>query len=204
MKIHNVEQGSEEWYAVRSGIATASEFSKILSATGKPSTQAEGYANDIVANILAGKPLESWEGNQWTERGKELEQEAVDYYEFTGNVETQEVGFCIADNGLYGCSPDRLVSDDGLLEIKCPKGSVQLSYLLKGTLPTAYIPQVQGQLFVTGREWCDFLSYHPDLPKLQIRVKRDGSYISKLSAQLTIFNELVEDKKIKLKQLGYL
>ena len=205
MKIINCEQNTPEWYNSRVGIPTASSFSKILSATGKPSTSADGYANDIMSEVVAGKPLEGWSGNEWSERGKELESDAVAWYEFTNDVDTKEVGFCKADNDLYGCSPDRLIDgDEGLLEVKCPKGSTHLGYLLKNQLPTTYIPQVQGQLLVTGRKWCDFLSYHPDMPKLIVRVERDEEYITKLSAALASFHTILSAKKAKLIKLGYL
>lgn len=196
MQIHNVEQGSDEWHAVRLGIPTASEFAKILTPTGKLSAQAEAYANKLVAEKLAGKRLESFEGNDWTERGNELEAAAVSYYEVLTDSTTEKVGFVTA--GECGCSPDRLVGDDGLLEIKCPAPHTHVHYMLTGKIEQKYTPQVQGQLMITGRKWCDLLSYHPDLPPVLIRIERDEDYIEALRGAIKELNKDIAEKFVKL------
>lgn len=202
MQIHNIEQGTPEWYAIRAGKPTASGFDKILSPTGKPSTQADAYANSLLAEIMAGGAVEEWEGNQWTERGNEFEDEAVLFYEMQKDIEAEKVGF-VTNHGV-GCSPDRFVGEDGLLEIKCPKASTQVKYLLNNKLESKYIPQIQGQLYVTGRKWCDWLSYSPELPSIIIRVERDESYITSLSGALQRFLKTLDDKRQRMIELGHL
>lgn len=203
MQIHNdIEQGSSEWFAIRAGIPTASCFDKVLSPTGKISTQASGYANSLLAEIMTGGAVQQWEGNQWTERGNELEAEAILFYEMQKGIETEEVGF-VTNHGI-GCSPDRFVGDDGLLEIKCPKASTQIKYLLEDKLEAKYIPQIQGQLYVTGRKWCDWLAYSDELPSIIIRVERDEQYITSLSGALQKLLTAIEEKKQRMIELGYL
>ena len=106
------------------------------------------------------------------QRGTELEPEARAWYEFEKNVEVIKAGF-FEYNDWIGASPDGLVGEDGLLEIKCPKYSTMMDYLIKKELPKTYYYQVHGQLLVTDRQWCDFLAYHPSLPKFVLRVERD-------------------------------
>ena len=203
MQIHNdIEQGSLEWHNLRAGIPTASCFEKILTATGKASTQGEAYANQLLAETMTGGAVESWEGNQWSKRGNELEPDAVLFYEMQMDVATEKVGF-VTNYGV-GCSPDRFVGDDGLLEIKCPSPQVHVKYLLKNKMVTEYIPQVQGQLYVTGRKWCDFMAYHPEMPPLIIRVERDEEYITKLSGALGKFLATLEGKRQTMVDLGHL
>ena len=203
MKIHkDLEQGTPQWFAARAGLPTASCFDKILTPTGKASTQSDIYANTLLAEIMTGGAVQDWEGNQWTERGNELEDEAVMFYEMQKDIATEKVGF-VTNHGV-GCSPDRFVGDDGLLEIKCPKASTQVKYLLNDKLETKYIPQIQGQLYVTGRKWCDWLAYSPEVPSIIIRVQRDESYITALAGALKKQLEKIETKKLKLIELGYL
>lgn len=203
MRIHNdMEQGSEAWFKARSGIPTASYFEKILSPTGKPSTQAEGYANQLLAEIMTDGAVETWGGNMWSERGNELEPEAVLFYEMQTDIETERVG--LVTNYGVACSPDRFVPSEGLLEVKCPSPQVHVKYLLKNKMESKYIPQVQGQFLVTGRKWCDWMSYHPEMPPVIIRVERDEEYITKLSGALQEFLEKIETKKLKLIELGHL
>jgi putative phage-type endonuclease len=176
VRVITAEQRTAEWYAARLGVPTASQFGKLLTPTGKRSTQADGYINKLVAEILTGKS-DFEEPNAAMARGTELEPEARDYYSLIQPVD--EIGFCLHDDG-FGCSPDGLVGSTGLLEIKCPLPHTHVEYLVENALPGLYVPQVQGQLLVTGREWCDFLSYHPDMRPLLVRVERDQKYISAL------------------------
>jgi hypothetical protein len=114
----------------------------------------------------------------------------------------EQVGFCTLDDGTFGCSPDSLVGDDGMLEIKCPSPAVHVGYLLGDKLPTTYRAQVQSQLFVTGRAWCDFLSYHPDLPPLLVRVEPDPKWHAKFAEELEKFTALLASKMSALKERG--
>lgn len=197
MIIHDLPQGTPEWFAVRRGKPTASEFKQILTATGKPSTSAHRYMCTLLAEWLAGDKLEAYE-NEWMRRGNELEPQAREMYEFVHDAEVVLVGFCEADDRSAGCSPDGLVGDDGLVEIKCPAPWTHVSYLLAGKCPADYVPQVQGQLMITERQWCDFISYHPDLPPLVVRVQRDEAFIAALREALANFNTKLEVAKARL------
>lgn len=195
MKTHDIEQGTDAWHQLRSSIPTASQFDKLLTSKGEKSKQIEGVINEKVANVIAGETLETWQGNQWTERGHELEPLAAEHYEFIyPERNVQEVGFVTDDDETCGCSPDRLVDDNGLLEIKCPKPDTHVSYLLSGKCPAKYYLQVQGQLMITGREWCDFMSYHPKLPELIVRVERDEKIITALRERIKYFNDEVKNR----------
>jgi putative phage-type endonuclease len=188
MRIINVEQRTTEWFAARLGVPSASNFERVITPGGKRSTQVEAYMNRLVADILTGVS-EQHQPSEAMMRGTELEPEARAYYELiAGPVE--EIGFCIHDDG-FGCSPDGVVGD-GLLEIKCPLAHTHVEYLRAGHLPSTYIPQVQGQMLVMDKQWCDFLSYHPSMKPLLVRVNRDDKYCAMLHEAL---KELVRDVK---------
>ncbi len=197
MIVHDVEQGTPEWLRLRLGIPTSSEFGRILTPTGKPSSQAEGYLLWLLAEWVTGAPLESPE-TDWMRRGHELEAAAVQSYEFETGREASVVGFVTTDDGMIGASPDRLVDPDGLLEIKCPAPQTHIGYLLSRAVDRAYWPQVQGQLLVTGRAWVDIQSYHPGLPAVIVRVERDENYIGKLDAALRAFVERLLAARVEL------
>lgn len=177
MKIHDVEQRSDAWYALRAGMPTASEFSKIVTSKGEPSKSAAGYALTLAAELFAGKPVDAWEGNVWTERGRELETRAIELYEFAHDLDIAPVGFVTDDGGLMGCSPDGFIGEAGLVEVKCLKAENHVKAILyfqkNGRSPTDYIQQAQGQMMICERKWCDIVFYHPELPMLAIRVAPD-------------------------------
>ncbi len=196
-------QGSEEWAKARAGIPTASEFKKIYTSTGKSSTQAGAYMDTLLAEWLLGGPTESYT-NQWMERGQELEQEARDAYSFTQDQEVVQVGFVYRDERkLVGASPDGLVGDKGMVEIKCPKASTHIHYLRTQRLPADYVCQVQGQLYVCEREWVDFNSHYPGLPTMTLRIARDDRFISGLRSELDHFLEKLLDARRQLEDAGH-
>ena len=119
------EQGTEEWFAARLGKPSASMFSKLITTTGKPSSSADGYINQLMAEIITGHS-EGHFSNAHTERGNLLEPDARDMYEFISGNEVLEVGFILDDSLDFGCSPDGLVGTDGGLELKCPAGNTQV------------------------------------------------------------------------------
>lgn len=199
----DLQQGSEAWFNARLGIPTGSRFKDILTGTGKASTSADKYMNELLAEMVAGKALDSFKSD-WMERGNELEAEAADSYSFLKDVDLQEVGFVLHKDKIAGASPDRIIGDDGLLEIKCPAPHTHIEYLLKNKMDTAYIPQVQGQLWITGRKWCDWFSYHPDMPSVCVRVERDEAYIKKLEDAIIGFNLKLQSKIDELKRRGIL
>lgn len=180
MRILDVEQGSQEWLQARLGVITASEMGKLITSLKKPSSSFDAYVNKLVAERLMGQQTEDYT-NPWMERGRELEEEARDWYELRTGNEVEQVGFCTLDHGLVGCSPDGLVDELGGLEIKCPKAETHVGYLRANKLPATYVPQVQACLWVTGREYWDFVSYHPLMPKLFVRVQRDQDFIDAMT-----------------------
>lgn len=188
MKVVTAEQRTPEWYASRMGIPTASSFDKIITTKGELSTSRTKYLYKLVAEKLSGTVEESYT-NPAMQHGIDTEDEARKVYELVTLTDVDQVGFCLSDCERYGASPDGLVGDDGLLEIKCPKAETHIEYLLNGKLPTAYFQQVQGQLLVTGRKWCDFMSYYPNLKPFIVRVERDEEFIKKLEQALIDFDE---------------
>lgn len=200
MKIIPVQQGTEEWLRARAGIPTASEFDQIVTNSGKPSAQAKSYLCRLVAERIIG--LASDDGTQWMQRGSSIEREAVAWYELERGVTVTEVGFCTTDDGRWGCSPDRLVGDDGLLEVKCPAAATHIRYLLDNGPGTGYRPQTQGQLLVTGRGWNDFVSYCPGLPPLLVRLLPDGDYLEGLENALTTFSTYLDEAEKQIRNGG--
>lgn len=196
----DIKQGSPEWHWARLGIPTASQFSRLLTAkTLKLSSGSEDYMHELLAEWLIGMPV-GGAASGFMARGSEMEAWAVDYYEFQRDVTTSRVGFCLLDNRMAGCSPDRLVGDDGGLEIKCPGAKQHVANLLDMT--SDHFAQTQGCLFVTGRKWWDILSYHPDLPSAIVRVERDETYIAALGSAIAQFIERLTAAREKLLALG--
>ena len=202
-KIHRCLQGTTEWLNLRAGIPTASEFDKIVTPSGKPSTSAEKYLFALLAERIMGRPrIEAV--STWMNRGQEMEEEAVNFYELTRDAETEIVGFITNDACTAGASPDRLVGEEGLLEIKVPAEHTHVSYLLKKAVDQAYYPQVQGQLWISERKWADILSYHPEMPPALIRVERDEKFIALLAAAVGEFSKLLENYSRDLVGRGWI
>jgi len=193
MLIHECDQGSAEWYQLRSGIPTASCFSKLIQSDGKPSKSMKTYAVTLAAELYAGEPMEDWGGNYYTDRGKELEPIARSAYEFEKGTEADLVGFITDDLKRYGASPDSLINKEGMLEIKCLKTENHVKTLMyykkNKRCPTDYVQQTQGQIFIAERVWCDLVFYHPVLPMLTIRQERDRELIKALQNQLALVLE---------------
>ena len=181
MQILEIEQGSQEWFEARAGVITASNFGRILTPTGKPSSQAEKYLYQVAGEAIIGTCEETYT-SAWMQRGKDVEDEARKYFELITGLEVKQVGFVV--EGGIGCSPDGLIGDDGGLEIKVVKLSTHVAYLLDGKLPTIYVPQVQGSLYVTGRKFWYFMSYFPGMEPLILKIERDEEYIKKLAGAL--------------------
>lgn len=190
---YDIEQGSEEWFMLRQKKFTASTFNDLF--MGKSTKGYEKAIYQVVFERLTGESPESFT-NEWMERGKELESEARETYEMMTFRKVSNGGF-VELSEWVGCSPDGWV-EDGLLEIKCPAFNTHLNYLLERKLPKIYEKQVQGQLYVTGAEWCDFMCYHPKLKPLIIRIERDESMILEIKEKL---EESIEKVKQLIKQL---
>jgi len=201
--VHNVLQGTSEWLALRAGIPTASDFDRIITKSGKPSTQAEKYMHKLLAERMMGRPVVE-HVSYWMGRGNQMEAEAVSYYEQMRDLDTERVGFVTDDARTIGASPDRFVGVDGLLEIKVPAEHTHVGYLLKHAVDAEYYPQVQGQLWVTERAWADILSYHPEMPPALVRVERDEKFIGVLSAAVRAFAGALEDMAAQARTKGWL
>lgn len=184
MNIIDCEQGSDEWFTARLGKVTASKFSDVLNKkTGRGL-----YMRKLAAERLTGEVEESFR-NSIMDKGSEAENEAKEHYSTLLGIPVVSVGF-VEKNEWVGTSPDGLVGDDGTIEIKCPLGSTHIDYIIKNKMPAVYIPQVQGGLWITGRKWCDFISYVPALrskPFYCIRIERDNEYIRNLEAATNVF-----------------
>lgn len=186
LQIIDCEQGSAEWFEARAGIPTASRFSEVL-AKGEGKTRAK-YMRELAAEKHRGYPEPDSYSNAHMERGHDQEGEARALYSITfADGPVTRVGFL--RNGRAGCSPDSLVGDVGGLEIKAALGHIQVERISRGTCPPEHVAQVQGNLWISGREWWDFMSYCPDMPPFVIRVYRDEAYIAKLAAAVDAFNE---------------
>jgi hypothetical protein len=197
----DVPQGSPEWVTARLGIPTASNFHRIItSKTQMPSASANGYMNELLAELMLGVPMNDAE-TQWMQRGRELEPEAVSFYEFQTGCKTESVGLCLRDDRLVGCSPDRLIGADGGLEIKCPAAKTHIGYLL-GSPTDDYVAQVQGAMYITGAKWWDLLSYNPEMPPALVRVERDSAFIDALDDYLGKFLAKLSIAKVRLSEMG--
>lgn len=182
------EQGTPEWFEARRGIPTASEFAIVL-AKGRGNAESKTrrtYLYKLAGEIITGEPAESY-SNAHMERGKIMEAEARSLYVFMVDAEPDEVGFI--RNGRAGCSPDGLIGESGGLEIKTKLPHLQIETLFRGELPPEHVAQVQGSLWVTEREWWDFVSYWPGMPLFRVRVHRDEEHIAKLAEEVARFNE---------------
>jgi dihydrofolate reductase len=135
------------------------------------------------------------------QRGTELEPLARNFYELMTDNEVTEVGFCMHDQAQCGISPDGLIGDEGGLEIKCPAPQTHVKYLRDNKLPTQYKQQVQGCLWITGREWWDFVSFHESMPVMTVRVQRDDDYIQLLEAEVLKAVETIETEVNRLKEM---
>lgn len=174
MKIVECTQYSPSWWEARRGIPTASNFDKICTpATGKLSAQHVGLIHQLIAEKISFNPNMLTDGPMTAamRNGSECEPEARRWYEYNTGQKVEQVGLCLTDDGRWGCSPDALVGEDGLLELKCPSPKTHVGYLLGAELPTEYKCQVYGQLLVTGRKWVDFVSYCPGFDAFIIRVE---------------------------------
>jgi hypothetical protein len=199
MIIHDVPQGSLAWHRLRAGIPTASEFSRILTPGGKASKQAQGYLHELLAEWVVGHAITGPE-TEWMARGHDLEEQAAAAYEFHAEVKTELVGFVTTDDGMLGASPDRLVGDKRLLEIKCLKPSGHVAYMLGVENGGEFKPQLQGQLYVTDREAVDNVFYCPEMPPIVLSVARDEVYIGKLKSALDHFVEELQIARLDLER----
>lgn len=196
LEICECTQGSPEWIAFRLGIPTASCFSEVL-ASGKgggESATRTTYMEKLIGERLSGTPMWSYT-SEHTERGHEMEDEARKLYAMVADCEPQPVGFMRRNDLQCGASPDSLVGDDGLLEIKTRLPHLQVKALRRlnkfqgnRRVPPEYMDQLQGQLLVSGRQWVDLITYWPGMQLFRVRVTRDEEHIEQLTTAIAAFN----------------
>ena len=193
-----MEQRTDEWFAARLGKVTASKVSDVMSkGMGR-----ETYMTYLIAEVLTTERASSFT-NTAMEWGTATEPYARQAYEALNNLLVEEIGFAQHPTiERAGASPDGLVGDDGLIEIKCPNTATHLDTLIDKTVPKKYINQMQFQMACTGRKWCDFVSFDNRLPEdLQIfvlRVKRDDKHIAEMEIAITKFLAEMQEKIDKL------
>ena len=188
-----VEQGSPEWFAQRLGRITASNFGALMTLPRSKKDREAGLISETARTYLIKKVSEVLTGmskeftTQSMEWGSETEDEARKIYELENMVEVKQIGFAILEsNPIVGGSPDGLVGDDGIIEIKCPDSNTFTGYLLGDSIVKGYMAQIQGNLWILDRLWCDFIVYDPRVIKEDLRihimrVNRDDEYISKIA-----------------------
>lgn len=185
IRILDCAQNTPEWMEARRGIPTASCFAKIL-AKGEGKTRRR-YMLDLAGERLTGRLTEGF-SNEHTERGHAMEDDARQMYAFQQDADPVRVGFVRNETIRAGASPDSLLGERGLLEIKTKLPALQLDVLELNRLPPDHVAQVQGQLWVTGRDFCDFVSFWPGLPLFVKRVERDEAYLKALAQAVADFN----------------
>lgn len=199
-----VEQGSELWHQLRLGHVTASGIADLMAKTKTGESESRRkYKVKLVAERMTGKAQESY-SNAAMEWGVEQEQYAAMAYELKNNILLDKTGFWLHPSIKWlGVSPDRLVGNDGLVEIKCPNTTTHIDYILDDVVPARYYKQIQCQLWVTNSQWCDFVSYDPRLPEEnQLFIKRaypDEVFIREMESEVLRFLDEVEQMINKLK-----
>ena len=193
----NAPQRTPEWLAERAGSCTASRASDVLAKikTGEAAVRRK-YRIQLVTERLTGIPVQGYinAAMQW---GTDTEPMARMAYEAARGVFVEETGFCKHPSIAYcGASPDGLIADDGLVEIKCPESTTHIDWMTQSRVPPEHVPQLQFQLWVTGRQWCEFVSFDPRTPEhlrlFVVRALRDEAYINSLAAEVISFLADVE------------
>jgi len=200
-----MEQRSEEWFQARLGKVTASKIADVLAKikTGEAASR-KSYKIQLVSERLTGKKTDTYI-NQAMQDGIDREESARNAYIFMYN-DVEEVGFIDHPTiPMSGCSPDGMVGEDGLIEIKCPTATTHTDTLMSGNVPSKYIGQIMWQLSCDPkRKWVDFVSYHPDFPEnLQLfvkRVERDDKLIAEIEGEVKQFLSEVEEVVNNLKE----
>ena len=201
-----MEQRSDEWFDARGGRVTASRIADVAARTksGWGASRANYMAELIVYQLTGERPGFGTPAMRW---GTETEPQARLAYEFLTGRDVEECGFYLhPEIERSGASPDGLVGDDGLLEIKCPNTSTHIDTLLSRKVPHKYLLQMQWQMACTGRQWCDFMSFDPRMPAdLQswiTRVERDDDLITSLAADVVEFIAEMDQRLEELRRIA--
>lgn len=200
MILHNIEQGSEAWFAVKAGRVSGTRFKALVA--GESTATYKDLLDDISCEIITGKMEETYQ-NAIMLYGIETEPIARAEYESLFDMNVDTIGFVTPDEDhkyheWIGISPDGMFPVDqpyyGLVEIKCPKSKTHLRYIEANKLPSEYRHQVQGQLFVTGLEYCDFMSFVPGMKPFIVRVLPDLDLFAEYEKRLDILISQVQQK----------
>lgn len=200
-------QGSPEWLAMRSGKVTASRVADVVAKTKSGwGASRKNYAAELIAERLTGTPAQSYTNAamQW---GLDTEPQARGAYEFFRDATVAEIGFIEHPTiAMTGASPDGLVGDDGMIEVKCPNTATHIDTLLTKVIPGKYVTQMQWQMVCAERAWCDYVSFDPRMPEaLQMfvcRIKRDGKRIAELEDLVLEFLAEIDDMESRLTEIG--
>ena len=203
MRVYDMEQGTPEWFKVRGLQPTGSAINKAVTMAGALSKQADKYILSLLATQIATGPIEEGFKSDAMARGTLMEEEARLRFELETGLDVQQVGFCVREDGLAGCSPDGLIADSegryyAGLEIKCPLAATHIGYLMEKKVPTTYVPQVQCMMWVCDLTEAWFMSYHPVLPHLLVYVPRDDEYINRMTGGLLVFKEAMREQRVLL------
>ena len=188
MIVMEMPQGGEDWLRARRGVVTASNFHLVL-ARGSGKTR-RAYMERLAWEIVSGAPGEGAFMSEAMARGKALEPRAREAYRAASGLDVREVGLVFLDEGRrIAASPDGLIGDDGGLEIKCPLPHRHEACVARGCVPPRHRAQIQGNMWVSGRRWWDFVSFAPeaDEPLFIRRVHRDEAYVDMLRREVARF-----------------
>ncbi|MBT8449610.1 MAG: YqaJ viral recombinase family protein, partial [Gammaproteobacteria bacterium] len=194
---HYMEQGTPEWDAVRAGKITASVASKMVTPTGKPSTQAKPYIGCLIAEQMKLQKPEPIPPSDWMERGTELENEARGWFQVETGQRVHQCGF-IEQDELCGFSPDGYIGGKVIipLELKVPKPSTHIGHLIESELPKTYKAQCHFAMVITGAPYMYFMSYNPGIKPLLLKVERDDYTVCVENALVKCKADLIKAKEI--------
>lgn len=200
------EQGTEAWHAARCGVITASKFRDAVEVTakGKPTSKSMLYAAQVAVERISRSPCDEVFSSWQMKRGQELEPKArMEYEAKTGNL-ASESGVVLTDDRLFGYSTDGSIDEDGLIEIKCLASAIGIVEMWRDEDMSDYMHQIQGGLWITGRKWCDFVMYAPQLESVgkqlfHRRIERDENFIDAMVEQLLAFSKTVTTNEMILR-----
>lgn len=200
------DQKSPEWFAARLGRVTASRVADVMAATKSgPSASRANYMMELLCQRLTGKSEDGF-SSQAMQRGTDLEPIARSAYEVETEVMVLETGLILHPSGIaFGASPDGLVGDDGLVEIKCPNTKAHVEFLRTGKPDGKYLWQMAAQMECAERSWCDFVSFDDRLPEAlqyrRVRIERDDMKIVDMMAGIKSFLSELDDLELEMKSM---
>jgi YqaJ-like viral recombinase domain len=205
LELSHLEQGSELWKQARVGLVTASRCADVIAMTKKgEGADRRNYRTELICEILTGQPYPRYvsQDMMW---GRDQEPFARAAYELQNDVLVETCGFVLHPRvARFGASPDGLVEDDGMIQIKCPNTSTHLGWMLGGVVPSEHMAQMLAEMACTGRAWADFVSFDCRLPAhLQLFVKRfqrDDKFIAALESEVQHFNYELDEVLAALPQ----